>query len=69
MMVNHIYTTLRSCLGVLQSKSEKLPPMQVHLPIATVDGCPVGLGLIGPRGTDESLLELTEQLMHILQPS
>ena len=37
--------------------------MQVSLPVAKVDGCPVGLGLIGPRGSDEELLRLTEQLM------
>lgn len=40
---------------------------QVSLPIATVGGCPVGLGLIGPRGSDEELLELTEHLMAALQ--
>jgi len=36
---------------------------QVTLPIAEVDGCPVGLSLIGPRGTDEALLEVAEALM------
>ncbi|KAG2439096.1 hypothetical protein HYH02_006620 [Chlamydomonas schloesseri] len=39
---------------------------QVNLPIASVDGLPVGLGLIGPPGSDESLLELTERLMGVL---
>ncbi|KAG2432169.1 hypothetical protein HXX76_009089 [Chlamydomonas incerta] len=39
---------------------------QVNLPIASVDGLPVGLGLIGPPGSDEALLELTEQLMAVL---
>lgn len=40
---------------------------QVSLPVLTVDGCPVGLSLIGPPGSDEALLELTEKLMHILK--
>ncbi|PNW76486.1 hypothetical protein CHLRE_11g467630v5 [Chlamydomonas reinhardtii] len=39
---------------------------QVNLPIASVDGLPVGLGLIGPPGSDEALLELAEQLMGVL---
>ena len=42
--------------------------VQVSLPVATVEGCPVGLGLIGPRGSDEELLRLTEQLLPILKP-
>ncbi|CAL8470644.1 g10186 [Coccomyxa elongata] len=39
---------------------------QVSLPVAKVAGCPVGLGLIGPRGSDEALLRLTEQLEVLL---
>eukprot|EP00877_Chromochloris_zofingiensis_P010601 jgi/Chrzof1/5795/Cz16g16050.t1 len=39
---------------------------QVSLPVATVDGLPVGVGLIGPAGSDESLLAISKQLMHIL---
>eukprot|EP00239_Pterosperma_sp_CCMP1384_P009355 CAMPEP_0197862430 /NCGR_PEP_ID=MMETSP1438-20131217/39197_1 /TAXON_ID=1461541 /ORGANISM="Pterosperma sp., Strain CCMP1384" /LENGTH=427 /DNA_ID=CAMNT_0043479987 /DNA_START=393 /DNA_END=1676 /DNA_ORIENTATION=+ len=35
---------------------------QVNIPAATVDGAPVGLGLIGPRGTDEHLLALAVEL-------
>jgi amidase len=41
---------------------------QVNLPIASVGGLPVGLGLIGPPGSDEALLELCEQLMAVLAP-
>ncbi|PNH09034.1 Amidase 1, partial [Tetrabaena socialis] len=41
---------------------------QVHLPLARVDGLPVGLGLIGPPGSDEALLELTEGLAGLLLP-
>jgi hypothetical protein len=32
-----------------------------------VDGCPVGLGLIGPRGWDEELLDLTVEIMQLVQ--
>mmetsp|Transcript_40382 Transcript_40382/g.114321 ORF Transcript_40382/g.114321 Transcript_40382/m.114321 type:complete len:462 (-) Transcript_40382:1655-3040(-) len=39
---------------------------QVTLPIAEVYGNPVGLSLIGPRGSDESLLELAKSLSVIL---
>lgn len=39
---------------------------QVSVPVAKVDGCPIGLGLIGPRGSDEALLRLTEQLEPLL---
>lgn len=42
---------------------------QVNLPVAAVDGgLPVGLGLLGPPGSDEDLLALAEQLMGVLQP-
>ena len=41
--------------------------VQVSLPVAEVDGCPVGLGLIGPRGSDEELLRLAEQLLPLLK--
>ncbi|EFN54730.1 hypothetical protein CHLNCDRAFT_35982 [Chlorella variabilis] len=40
---------------------------QVNVPIADVEGLPVGLGLIGPPGSDEDLLELTEQLLAVLR--
>lgn len=42
----------------------KLP--QVNLPVAEVDGAPVGLGLIGARGSDEALLELACKLAGIV---
>ena len=40
--------------------------LQVSLPIIKVDGCPVGLSLMGPQGSDESLLQLTEKLMSVM---
>jgi len=33
---------------------------QLSMPVATVDGCPVGLSLIGARGRDAQLLALAE---------
>ncbi len=41
---------------------------QVSLPLAQVDGLPVGLSLIGPAGADERLLELAERLAAALMP-
>jgi amidase len=32
---------------------------QINLPVGTLDGCPIGLSLIGPRGSDRGLLEWT----------
>jgi len=42
--------------------------MQVSLPVAEVDGCPLGLGVMGPRGSDEDLLQLSAELMALLRP-
>ena len=36
---------------------------QVSLPLATLDGCPLGLSLIAARGNDTMLLELAGRLM------
>ena len=36
---------------------------QINLPLAMLDGCPLGLALIGRRGSDASLLALTRTLM------
>jgi amidase len=35
---------------------------QVNIPTGRVNGCPVGLSLIGPRGSDRALLRLAVQL-------
>ncbi len=40
---------------------------QVTLPIGTVDGCPVGLSLIGWQGGDEALLDLACALSRTLR--
>ena len=39
---------------------------QVNLPLAEVDGLPVGLSLLGPRGTDELLIALARDVVHAL---
>jgi Asp-tRNA(Asn)/Glu-tRNA(Gln) amidotransferase A subunit family amidase len=38
----------------------------VSLPIAEVGGCPLGLGIIGPRGSDEDLLRLAGCILELL---
>lgn len=59
----HVLNVITVCCG--QSDAHCCS-IQVSLPVARVDGCPVGLGLIGPRGSDEALLRLTEQLEPLL---
>jgi amidase len=39
---------------------------QVNLPVTTVDGCPVGLSLMGGPRSDERLLALTKTLSYQL---
>jgi amidase len=36
---------------------------QISLPLATVDGCPFGLSLIGPPGRDRALVDLAGRVM------
>jgi amidase len=36
---------------------------QINLPLAMLDGCPLGLSLVGRRGADEALLELACRIM------
>jgi amidase len=36
---------------------------QVSLPLGTLDGCPVGLSLVGPRGADEMVLATARRVM------
>ena len=36
---------------------------QVSLPMARVDGLPIGLSLIGPRGSDTTLLVLAREAL------
>ncbi len=36
---------------------------QISLPLAEVSGCPFGLSLIGPRGSDRALIDLARRVM------
>ena len=36
---------------------------QLSLPLATVDGCPLGLSLIAARGNDTLLLDIARRVM------
>lgn len=36
---------------------------QISLPLATLEGCPLGLSLVGRRGADEQLIELARRVM------
>lgn len=40
--------------------------LQVSIPIARVDGAPVGLSLIGPPGSDEELLAAAVRLAGVV---
>lgn len=40
---------------------------QVTLPVAMVDGCPVGLSFMGLPGSDEQLLQLAVSLSDALR--
>jgi amidase len=42
---------------------------QVSIPCAKVDGLPVGLSIIAPRGWDRELLRLTVELASVLMPN
>jgi amidase len=39
---------------------------QISLPLATLDGCPLGVSLVGRRGADEMLLQLSRLVMEAL---
>ena len=54
-LVDHRYRTLSlTCIAALA----RLP--QITLPLAQLDGCPLGLSLIGPPGSDLTLLAFAE---------
>jgi len=36
---------------------------QISLPMATVEGCPLGLSLVGPPGRDRALIAVARQVM------
>jgi Asp-tRNA(Asn)/Glu-tRNA(Gln) amidotransferase A subunit family amidase len=58
-----VHTCVRACVP----NPNPNPHRQVNVPLTSVGGCPVGLGLIGPPGSDEDLLALTEKLAGALR--
>lgn len=40
--------------------------LQITIPCGHVKGCPVGLGIVGPRGSDEALLESASKIYKML---
>jgi Asp-tRNA(Asn)/Glu-tRNA(Gln) amidotransferase A subunit family amidase len=36
---------------------------QINLPLATLDGCPLGLSIVGRRGSDRTLLSLARRII------
>jgi amidase len=53
-------------LGALASLTGR---PQISLPLATVDGCPFGVSLIGPRGSDRALLTVAAALDTLIAPT
>ena len=44
-----------------------LSGLQITIPCVSVSGCPVGLGIIGPQGSDKALLEAAVKIVSFLQ--
>ncbi len=53
---------LRARISALTSIAGTIGAPQVNLPLAEVDGMPVGLSLIGPRGSDEGLIGFVREV-------
>ena len=53
---------LRRRIGSLACIAGLLGAPQITLPLGDVDGSPLGLSLLGPRGSDEQLLGFARQL-------
>jgi amidase len=59
-------TILRSRISALTCIAGTTGAPQITLPLAEVDGLPVGLSLIGARGSDEMLIAFARELAEIL---
>ena len=55
-------TTLRSRNSALTSVAGTTGAPQINLPLADLDGLPVGLSLIGSPGADEQLIALAQEI-------
>ena len=60
---------LRSRNGALASIAGTLGAPQISLPLGEVDGLPVGLSLLGARGSDEVLMGFAEKIADALHAS
>ena len=40
---------------------------QINLPLAEIDGIPIGLSLIGARGSDEMLITFASKVANMLE--
>jgi len=58
-------TTLRSRNSALTSVAGTSGTPQINLPLADLDGLPVGLSLIGPPGADEQLIALARGIKEL----
>jgi amidase len=59
-------TILRSRISALTCIAGTTGAPQITLPLAEVDGLPVGLSLIGARDSDEMLIAFARELAYIL---
>ena len=58
-------TTLRARNSALTSVAGTTGTPQINLPLANLDGLPVGLSLIGSPGTDEQLIALAQEIKRL----
>lgn len=54
------------CVHLLREPARCDHCVQVNVPVGKVDGAPIGLGLIGPPGSDEQLLEVAVRVAAVL---
>ena len=59
-------TVLRPRISTLTSIAGTTGAPQINLPLAEVDGLPVGLSLLGARGSDEMLITFAREVAQVL---
>ena len=57
---------LRPRISTLTSIAGTTGTPQINLPLAEVDGLPVGLSLLGARGSDEMLISFAREVTQVL---
>jgi amidase len=60
-----MFETVRNRAGRLLCIGSMSGCPQISLPLATVDGVPVGLSLLGPPGRDRALIAVARRLMTV----